>query len=102
MAGNLKILIFVVAFLTVNCQDFDQCGQVVKPSIQNYFAIDGDGARIVAPWIVAYGVKKDEDDDGFDEFKVQCTGAILTNDIVIREAFLITLFLYTFYTPNLN
>ena len=80
----------------VNCQNFDQCGQVVKPSYQNYFAINGDGARIVAPWIVALGVKKDEDNDGFDEFKVECTGAILTNDIVIREAFLITLFVYIF------
>ena len=75
---------------------------MVKPPIQNYFAIDGDGARIVAPWIVALGVKKDEDNDGFDEFKVQCTGALLTNDIVIREAFLITLFVYIFYTHNLN
>ena len=93
MAGPLKILIFMVASLMVNCQDFDQCGQVVKPSLQNYFAINGDGARIVAPWIVALGVKKDEDNDGFDEFKVQCTGALLTNDIVIREAFLITLFI---------
>ena len=72
----------------VNCQDFDQCGQVVKPPIQNYFAINGDGARIVAPWIVAFGVKKDGDKDGFDEFNVKCSGAILTNNIVIREALL--------------
>ena len=55
---------------------------------QNYFAIDGDGARIVAPWIVAFGVKKDGDKDGFDEFNVKCSGAILTNNIVIREALL--------------
>ena len=86
MAGLLKIS-SMMTFLMVNCNQYDQCGQVVK-SVQNYFAIDGDGARIVAPWIVAFGVKKDGDKDGFDEFNVKCSGAILTNNIVIREALL--------------
>ena len=82
----LKISIFMVTFLMVNCNQYELCGQVVK-SVQNRFAIDGDGARIVAPWIVALGVKKDGDKDGFDEFNVKCSGSILTNDIVIREVF---------------
>ena len=75
-------------FFMINGEQYDQCGQVVKPSVQNRFAIDGDGARIVAPWIVALGVKKDEDKDGFDEFNVKCTGSILTDNVVIREAHL--------------
>ena len=87
MAGLLKISSMMMAFLMVNCNQYDKCGQVVK-SVQNFFAIDGDGARIVAPWIVAFGVKKDGDKDGFDEFNVKCSGAILTNNIVIREALL--------------
>ena len=86
MEGLLKISIFMVTFLMVNCNQYELCGQVVK-SVQNRFAIDGDGAGIVAPWIVALGVKKDEDKDGFDEFNVKCSGSILTNDIVIREVF---------------
>ena len=86
-AGLLKISIFMVTFLMVNCNQYELCGQVVK-SVQNRFAIDGDGARIVAPWIVALGVKKDEDKDGFDEFNVKCTGSILTDNVVIREAHL--------------
>ena len=87
MEGLLKISIFMVTFLMVNCNQYELCGQVVK-SVQNRFAIDGDGARIVAPWIVALGVKKDEDKDGFDEFNVKCTGSILTDNVVIREAHL--------------
>ena len=87
MEGILKISILMVTFLMVNCNQYELCGQVVK-SVQNRFAIDGDGARIVAPWIVAFGVKKDGDKDGFDEFNVKCSGAILTNNIVIREALL--------------
>ena len=83
----LKISILMVTFLMVNCNQYELCGQVVK-SVQNRFAIDGDGARIVAPWIVALGVKKDEDKDGFDEFNVKCTGSILTDNVVIREAHL--------------
>ena len=86
MEGILKISILMVTFLMVNCNQYELCGQEVK-SVQNRFAIDGDGARIVAPWIVALGVKKDEDKDGFDEFNVKCSGSILTNDIVIREVF---------------
>ena len=87
MEGLLKISILMVTFLMVNCNQYELCGQVVK-SVQNRFAIDGDGARIVAPWIVALGVKKDEDKDGFDEFNVKCTGSILTDNVVIREAYL--------------
>ena len=85
MEGLLKISILMGTFLMVNCNQYELCGQVVK-SVQNRFAIDGDGARIVAPWIVALGVKKDGDKDGFDEFNVKCSGSILTNNIVIREA----------------
>ena len=94
----LKISILMVTFLMVNCNQYELCGQVVK-SVQNRFAIDGDGARIVAPWIVALGVKKDEDKDGFDEFNVKCTGSILTNNIVIREALLHKHVENIFYAP---
>ena len=34
------------------------------------FAIDANGVKLFAPWIVALGVKKDEDKDGFVELKV--------------------------------
>ena len=87
MAGLLNFYILMMIFFLINGEQYDQCGQVVKPSVQNRFAIDGDGARIVAPWIVALGVKKDGDKDGFNEFNVKCSGSILTNDIVIREVF---------------
>ena len=87
MAGLLNFFILMMIFFMINSEQYDQCGQVVKPSVQNRFAIDGDGARIVAPWIVALGVKKDGDKDGFKEFNVKCSGSILTNNIVIREAF---------------
>ena len=86
MADLLNFYILMMIFFMINGEQYDQCGQVVKPSVQNRFAIDGDGARIVAPWIVALGVKKDGDKDGFDEFNVKCSGSILTNNIVIREA----------------
>ena len=87
MADLLNFYILMMISFMINGEQYDQCGQVVKPSVQNRFAIDGDGARIVAPWIVALGVKKDGDKDGFDEFNVKCSGSILTKDIVIREAF---------------
>ena len=103
MEGILKISILMVTFLMVNCNQYELCGQVVK-SVQNRFAIDGDGARIVAPWIVALGVKKDEDKDGFDEFNVKCTGSILTDNVVIREALLHkhieNIFMHLYLSPN--
>ena len=101
MEGLLKISIFMVTFLMVNCNQYELCGQVVK-SVQNRFAIDGDGARIVAPWIVALGVKKDEDKDGFDEFNVKCTGSILTDNVVIREAHLENIFMRLYLSPKFS
>ena len=67
----------------------DMCIQVVKSKeIPYYFrrAVDRSGSQLVAPWITALGMKTDRDGDGFDEFNVMCTGSILTNNIVIREA----------------
>ena len=81
---QLALWLGTLPLLPVRCGQYDKCGAVNQDPA--HFAIDGDGADIIAPWIAALGVKKDWDKDGFPEFNVQCSGSILTPNIVISAA----------------
>ena len=81
---HLSSAILLTLLIAVNCSDYDECGKVNLDPTQ--FAIDGNGFKLFAPWIVALGVKKDEDKDGFVELKVVCSGSILTRNIVISAS----------------
>ena len=71
---HLSSAILLTLLIAVNCSDYDECGKVNLDPTQ--FAIDGNGFKLFAPWIVALGVKKDEDKDGFVELKVVCSGSM--------------------------
>merc|ERR1711884_738652 len=77
-------LILLVMLLTVYCSDFDTCGRVNLG--QNQFAVGGDEPPNFAPWVVALGIRKDQDKDDYEEFVVQCTGSILTNTFIVSAA----------------
>ena len=81
---HLSSAILLTLLIAVNCSDYDECGKVNLDPTQ--FAIDGNGFKLFAPWIVALGVKKDEDKDGFVELKVVCSGSILTRNIIISAS----------------
>ena len=82
MAALLTLFICLMTVIIVKC--YDKCGKANQAGTQ--FAIDSAGAKLVAPWIVALGVRKDEDKDDFAEFKVVCSGSILTNIFIIFAA----------------
>ena len=86
MAAPLQISICLLILLVtiVSCSDYDTCGKVNLDPTQ--FAIDSNGVKLFAPWIVALGVKTDEDKDGFVELKVVCSGSILTQNIIISAS----------------
>ena len=84
MAALLQLYLVLVTLLTVNCSDFDTCGRVNLG--QNQFAVGGDEPPNFAPWVVALGIRKDQDKDDYEEFVVQCTGSILTNTFIVSAA----------------
>ena len=81
MTAQLHLCLLTLLISTVSCSDYDECGKVNLDPTQ--FAIDANGVKLFAPWIVALGVKTDEDKDGFVELKVVCSGSILTQNIII-------------------
>merc|ERR1712130_873588 len=84
MAALLQLCLVLVMLFTVNCSDFDTCGRVNLG--QNQFAVGSDEPPNFAPWVVALGVREDQDKDDYEEFVVQCTGSILTNTFIVSAA----------------
>ena len=84
MAALLHLCLVMVTLVTVNCSDFDTCGRVNLGQTQ--FAVGGDEPPNFAPWVVALGVREDQDKDDYEEFVVQCTGSILTNTFIVSAA----------------
>merc|ERR1711884_397670 len=84
MAALLQLCLVMVMLFTVYCSDFDTCGRVNLG--QNQFAVGGDEPPNFAPWVVALGIRKDQDKDDYEEFVVQCTGSILTNTFIVSAA----------------
>ena len=81
VAALLQVAWLVAGLVTAqtSASEYEECGRVDQPP-PAAFAIDSAGARLVAPWIVALGVKADYDKDDFAEFNVKCSGSFLTQD----------------------
>jgi secreted trypsin-like serine protease len=83
MEKKLLCLFLTIARLLGN--DFDQCGSLNSDS-DSLFAISGTGDEddIKAPWLAAIG--KYERENNRDEFKVDCSGSILTRRHIVTAA----------------
>ena len=83
MEKKLLCLFLTIARLLGN--DFDQCGSLNSDS-DSFFAISGTGDEddIKAPWLAAIG--KYESENNRDEFKVDCSGSILTRRHILTAA----------------
>ena len=78
-ASSCRTPVLVAGLVTAQTSEYEECGRVDQPP-PAAFAIDSAGASLVAPWIVALGVKADYDKDDFAEFNVKCSGSFLTQD----------------------